>query len=522
MRKILKTILMILLTLFLLFVGLIVYLMFFDTPNYSSTPNEPQVSEYIEVEKINEKKVEGSAIQNAHFSIGTNDVSSFLSFLKDTKTDFSYKDYYGINDAYQIYQNTSYTKNTSSDLLDAQGKIDVDLLVKQVQKNNEAYLTEGKTAVSMFFKEMNSSEMRNICRIICEVSNAGLFNIPASQMSHTLSHLKMFTRTGSASNAYVSEELVFVFNPTMTSMYANMQHIQDDDSTQEDTYNSVIVHEIIHLLQYSYGDQVKENGTEAGFCRKYENNSSLWFSWLLEASAEIQMANYLGVEPGTYQKKISYANSYNLSRFNQTKQLVENSVFNPTIARAMDELNEKDIMDFLNLMYSIEITQYDPEEFWERYNQELSDEQKLEIRMQIRQEAVSEMTYHYYMGIINEMRKGTISDLNTLFYMMRLWEIDAYSHLEYTKTASLEAAKVFIEYQNEIQEKLFEIISDNLSLSIDELWNLYNSYSMNIDGHVNASLDYLKPIVSKVMETINTANFSRNKTMYDYITKEAN
>ena len=142
------------------------------------------------------------------------------------------------------------------------------------------------------------------------------------------------------------------------------------------------------------------------------------------------MANYLGVDPGTYQKKISYANSYYLSRFNQTRQVIEDVVFNPSIARAMDELNEKDIMDFLNLMYSIEITQYDPEEFWERYNQELSDEQKLEIRMQIRQEAVSEMTYHYYMGIINEMRKGIISDLNTLFYMMRLWEIDAYSHLE--------------------------------------------------------------------------------------------
>ena len=45
---------------------------------------------------------------------------------------------------------------------------------------------------------------------------------------------------------------------------------------------------------------------------------------------------------------------------------------------------------------------------------------------------------------------------------------------------------------------------------------------MILDGHVNASIDQLKPIVSKVMETINTANFSRNKTMYDYITKEAN
>ena len=82
MKKIVKTILMILLTIFLLFVGLIVYLMFFDTPNYSSTPNEPQVSEYIEVEKINEKKVEGSAIDNYRISIGTNDFNTFLSFLR--------------------------------------------------------------------------------------------------------------------------------------------------------------------------------------------------------------------------------------------------------------------------------------------------------------------------------------------------------------------------------------------------------------------------------------------------------
>jgi hypothetical protein len=103
----------------------------------------------------------------------------------------------------------------------------------------------------------------------------------------------------------------------MSGLYADMQEIQGTSNSKEETLKQVITHEVMHLLQYSASDTNDKNGLESGICRMYNlPNSeskvpvdSLWNSWLLEAAAELGMADYLNIQPGTYAKKISYARS---------------------------------------------------------------------------------------------------------------------------------------------------------------------------------------------------------------------
>lgn len=156
----------------------------------------------------------------------------------------------------------------------------------------------------------------------------------------------------------------------------------------------------MHLIQYGASDHIYENGIETGFCRMYNTPDSekkipvdsLYFSWLLEAGAELGMADYLEVEPYTYQKKRSYATSYNLSRFYEKgmeENALENVVFKYTLEEGFADLgleSEEEKKAFLDFVYSIEITQTDEDDFWEYYEsqtgkmQVLYDEYYLQLK----------------------------------------------------------------------------------------------------------------------------------------------
>ena len=113
-------------------------------------------------------------------------------------------------------------------------------------------------------------------------------------------------------------------------------------------------------------------------------------------------SEYLNTPTGTYAKKIGYIDSYNLSRFNElssTKDTLENALFNPDLESAYNQLGletEEEKRDFLNYMYSVEITQSDTPDFFAYYqaktNQTLTDEEKLAMRMDIREDAVMYLT----------------------------------------------------------------------------------------------------------------------------------
>lgn len=505
-------------------------------------------SDYIDSLRSDEFKVYDEDNNTIKITLNDYNYLNFINNLNSYDYNFRMSEYYGLDEALNLYKSTEINKSTKSGLLDANGKLDVNKLVAQVQKNNKEYMSQGVDAINTFYEDLNTSDITKICTQIAEVVNSGYNNIETSKVANTLSKLTMFERTGSASNAYVTNDLTFVYNPTMTGMYADVQEIRGESASEEETKEAVITHEIMHLIEYAANDTNNENGIESGICRMYNVPNqekklvvdSLWNTWLLEAAAELGMADYLNIQPGTYAKKISYARSYNLSRFNETdtkEQSIENVAFNHNLEEAFKDLDlttEEEQTEFLKYMYSVEITQTDPDEFWENYTKltgkSPTDTEKTEIRMNIRADAVKYLSKNFYGNLIDAIYEQKITDLDTVFYLMRTWELDAYNHLEYTKTNSLEPAKKFIEWQNSIHSQLFQTIAESNGLTVSDIEVAYDEYNLqtNINEAIadNCNLSgfnaYTSDYITSAKENYSTSNFSRNKDVLNYLNEKTN
>lgn len=512
--------------------------------SYSSTVT----SDYIDSLRSDEFKVYDEDNNTIKITLNDYNYLNFLNNLNSHDYNFSMSQYYGLEEALNLYETTEVNKSTKSGLLDSNGKLNADKLVSQVLKNNKEYMAQGVNSINTFYADLNTTDITKICRQIAEVVNSGYNNIEISKAANTLSKLTIFERTGSASNAYVTNDLTFVYNPTMTGMYADVQEIRGDSDSEEETKEAVITHEIMHLIEYAANDTNNENGIESGICRMYNVPGkeqkivvdSLWNTWLLEAAAELGMADYLNIEPGTYAKKISYARSYNLSRFNETdteEQALENVAFNHTLEEAFKDLElttKEEQLEFLKYMYSVEITQTDPDEFWDNYTQltgkNPTDTEKTEIRMNIRTDAVKYLSRNFYGNLIDAIHEQKITDLDTVFYLMRTWELDAYNHLEYTKTNSIEPARKFIEWQDSIHSLLFQTIAESNGLTTTDIEVAYDEYNLqtNINEEIanNCNLSgfntYISNYITSAKENYSTTNFSKNKDVINYLTEKTN
>ena len=150
--------------------------------------------------------------------------------------------------------------------------------------------------------------------------------------------------------------------------------------------------------------------------------------------------------------------------------------------------------------------------------------------MLVREDAVINLSKTYYENLISSVQAGEINDLNTLFFMMRIWEIDAYSHLEYNKdSVSLECAKRYLQWNSNVQGEIFQLVGKNVNLSEDELKEMYNEYNLYEDdnGNIkpNCNLNGLKEnqkdfILSKINK-YTARGFSKTSDMITYIDNQA-
>lgn len=502
-----------------------------QTSYYQNTTYNEVINDHIGTTVYNEFNTYDEETPKISISLSNYDYMNILDSLNSQSNNYRMSEYYGLDQAIDMYNNTQVNKSTDTSLL-TNGRLDTSKLIQVVQKNNSAVTENGKNTLNSFYQDLSTSEISMLCEKIAEVVNNKSSEINIKELANTLSRLKIFKREGSMSNAYVTSDITFVYNPIMSKNYETVQGIGGRDN--EKTIEGVITHEIMHLTQYSSNDNNNDNGIEAGFCRLYneEENKipvdSLWYSWVLEGSAELGMSKYLNIEPGTYQKKISYIKSYNLAHFNENNtkdNSLENVTFNSTLEEAFQNLGleeEKEKQDFLNYMYSIEIIQTETEDFWKYYETKTgnkpADEEKTGIRMDIRTDAVKHLTTSFFKNLTDAINEGKITDLNTAFYLMRTWELDTYNHLEYTQTSSFEHAKDFITWYDQTQNTILTAIAQSSSLDPTEVTRMYNDYNLQVemeDGSVKDNCDlsnfngYMQYYIAAAKDDYKTSNFSR-------------
>lgn len=500
-----------------------------SAPTAADTSTEDPEVEYIDVPMYNELRLYADKSLELPISLSDNSYESILESLNSKESGFRMAEYYALDQALDLYHNTVVNKSMETTLL-TNGKLDVDKLIQVVNRNNHEVMPENKNYLNAFYTKLDDSDIALICEEICKVVNDTSDTFDINRTANTLENLTLFKRDGSTSNAYISTDLTFIYDPITTENYSTLLDIRGGSG--EYAWEMTIDHEIMHLIQYSTSDNNMENGIETGFSRMYNVPDgekkvpvdSLYFKWLLEGGAELGMSDYLGVETGIYEKKISYVISYNLSRFYENdvrENALEKVCFKHTLEDAFAALgleSESEQLEFLKFMYSVEITQSDTEDFWEYYTSRTgrtpTDEEKLAIRMDIRTDAVKYMTENFFANLITAIHGGAITDLNTAFYFMRLWELDTFNHLNYTQESSLEHAKDFIIWYSQTQTAILSAIAENSNFDSEQIQILYSEYCLQLkDETENCDLsnlsDYMQEYILKAKKAYRSSNYSR-------------
>lgn len=498
---------------------------------------------YLDIEHSNEKRAVVADKISTNIGIDNKEYKEIINVLESYNYEFSMSEYYDLENTLEIYNNTLYQKKKDTSII-SNGQLDLYKLYNTVISNNNAYMNQDVNAINSFLSQASKTEILNICNLIIETYNKNpeIYG-DIEYISDTLSHLKIFKFPTSPESAAVSDkDFILTFNPEMIKKFTNMQVFRNNTDDDVDVSKTIFVHEAEHLLQKASNDFNYENGIETGFCRIYDktnvnslNVNSLWYSWLLEGSAELKMTETLSATPKLYDIKISYIRSYNLSRIFEDSYDV-NDLVNSAFVNDLDSMfkklniNDKDSrMEFLKLMYSIQITQYDVDDFWEFYEKQegitLTKEEKESIRMDIRTEAVKNLSSKYYKGLAKALKEGKIKDLETLFYLMRIWELDCCGHLNFANEAEYEHAKDFIIWQDNVEKSFISAISNSNNMSYDELISKYDNYHMllDVDGNIINNADFSnlskekQEYISNLYEKYSVTYFTRTSTMANYI-----
>lgn len=498
---------------------------------------------YLDIEHSNEKRAIVADKISTNIGIDNKEYKEIINVLESYNYEFSMSEYYDLENTLEIYNNTLYQKKKDTSII-SNGQLDLYKLYNTVISNNNAYMNQDVNAINSFLSQASKTEILNICNLIIETYNKNpeIYG-DIEYISDTLSHLKIFKFPTSPESAAVSDkDFILTFNPEMIKKFTNMQVFRNNTDDDVDVSKTIFVHETEHLLQKASNDFNYENGIETGFCRIYDktnvnslNVNSLWYSWLLEGSAELKMTETLSATPKLYDIKISYIRSYNLSRIFEDSYDV-NDLVNSAFVNDLDSMfkklniNDKDSrMEFLKLMYSIQITQYDVDDFWKFYEKQegitLTKEEKESIRMDIRTEAVKNLSSKYYKGLAKALKEGKIKDLETLFYLMRLWELDCCGHLNFANEAEYEHAKDFIIWQDNVEKSFISAISNSNNMSYDELISKYDNYHMllDVDGNIINNADFSnlskekQEYISNLYEKYSVTYFTRTSTMANYI-----
>lgn len=463
--------------------------------NYKNNSNKTKGinQTYVDSESIatirsgDDEYKEVDSLEPIYTSLTTSQLNEINNYINNNNVEYKYSDFYNLdNNLSKYYSEKKINSNKGEVLLDSNGNIDTNKLYNLVIENNKKYMSN-KNVETCFYREFDNSKIKEICDSLCEIINdeSNKQQINFTGLCNNLTDLKMFINSSTASNAYFTENLCLVLNPTMIEVFHSI------DKKQNTEYNT-LVHEIIHLIQYSSSDMNKENGIEVGICRKYEDGvDSLYWSWLLEASAEKNMSLYTGSQTTTYGYQIGYMESISMANvlsdnFNvmDTEKLCFSNNLND-LFKLFEANTEAEKRNILNMMFSIEIIESNPQSFFEEYYNKTGidlkndSEARENLKHELRCEVLLTLNNYFYKNLSNKIYKGKVS-LQDVFYLLNIWESDIQSHLLIDQNNRMDRSTYFLNSYTELQEKLFNYIAINKSCSIDDIYELYNAYSTRV------------------------------------------
>lgn len=439
-------------------------------------------------------------ILNTNVKFDDSSITIFNNDISNHSIDYKYSELYNINEAYQKYVNMdrSYKSTINTNLI-SNNVVSDEYLFYLVKSNNLHFLQQDM--VTMYY-ELDDEIIYLVCKIIAETIteelNRSTVDFDIGNICENLENLKVLD--GAAfSNAFITDDDILVLNIANINLTGTL-------NDNENQFEMTISHEAEHIIQKASLKKLEYEkvNREHGYCVEFNDIdiNSLYWTWLIEGSAENLAVNLYNCEPSTYRNKISYINSLKLSQITNNdfnlydiEYLTEQENLDEVFKKFDLETDDEKI-EFIHMMYSLEIMHQSPDDFIKIYEDKylngnsMTDEQKDVINYELKSGICSTMSKYFYKNIIKSMTKKEYK-LNEIYELLSLFEQDLNSHLNYDMEEKIEYNRAFFENYIIMQNSFFSILSNKTGIDKDYLRELYIRYNSELSksqeyGTINA------------------------------------
>lgn len=424
------------------------------------------------------------------------DYESFEQYIKSIVVKYPYEELYDIDAALDKYNQVVFDVNYAPNVFTNDAELSPSKLLDVVMQNNQNYLNDQKNKIGgTFYKQLNRSELYNICRIICDAFNdyskAGTIDI--NKVKSYLTTLKIFTDPISEV-AFTSYDDCLVINPNNVDAL----DLITQGMTKEQVYKKLIFHEIMHMFQKSSPEMEKANkyyfNSGIAYSWKDLKVNPLMFDWFVEASAEKNEADYTDGKTILYQDFVAHLDSLSLSTIlNDNVQVnqTENLCFSNKLDKLFEQFDCKtndEKKEVIKLLYAIDIMQVDrsdadDNDFFIRckevYGKEFTTDQINELSQTIKASECLTLTKQFYLNLAKQLKEKQIG-LQDVFYLITVFENDLNSHIKYTKSERFQYDEPFLNEYIKVQDQFFDAIARSNDYTVDQLLDLYNNYGMTL------------------------------------------
>lgn len=423
------------------------------------------------------KKINDFNTNKTNIRFTKNNLLSFVNSLNNVDVKYNYSSIYNINSSLSEYNKINLVSQHKYGLKE----LNADELFKTVIKNNKNMKSK-----NYMYEELGNKELRQICSTIIETVKDYIStnsNISEDRIKCVLSDLKIFEQKSALCNAFVTDDNYLVVSPSTIQI----SQIINGTQTSED----ILIHEINHLLQKGCNCDLEANNNlkhNFGVSYKFKNQAvnSLNYSWLYESTAEKSMSMYTKHNIFTYKTLISYLESLNLSILLNDNYNI-GDVENLSYKRSLDDLYQcfnvtadKDKQELLDMMYSIEIMQQEPDDFYNKYKELMGVEKSKElvdkINYDVKSSICQTITKLFYKNLSNSIVDKDVT-LEDIFYLISLFENDLNNHLLYTTLSRQDYNNEFITTYINIQNNFFSELSKCLGISQENVEEYFDNYA---------------------------------------------
>ena len=415
-------------------------------------------------------------------------LETFEKYLSEYAVQYDFDEQYGIEEALKKYGNRAAEPiGKHAHDIRVNGKLDADHLYQLVKENNKKFFEESSS--SNFYKEYSDNQLKEICRQMCEALEGISKKDPTVDLDTVccyLYNIAIIAKTGSLDFGGFTMNNRFYLN---YNMMESGGFAMDTDDIEKTTF----YHEMMHAFQFACDDLKKGNEDRVGIC--YRDNDQkrepLFYNWLIEGSAEMNMSQYLGVRYSTYKNKISYVESVNLlsnvgsgdERIRTEKLCFQRDANKLFKQLEVTEENEK--KEIIKMMYSIELLQDSEDDFEDWYQKQYGvdfkshEEERVKLRLLLKEDALLSMTKLFYRNLARRIHTGKAS-LQDAYYLMRLWESDLNRHIGDIIGYRV-FFKEFYDHYLAIQNTFFALLCEENALDKTEVRKDFERYTVDTE-----------------------------------------